>query len=215
MIEKVKSGLGRGSRKRGVATAPAPYFTTPSPNPSNGDPCSATSGVVSTSRRPSWLSPGWSPTEPPCADTRQDHQLDPAEGHDPAPFMHLLVTPELSPVHASPAAGLASPAAGGFWPGSCAWSPRLGGGMAAPAGCADRAAPWLPATARLGGGRLRAPGEGGRRRWLKTGRRGDDHRWGSAVRRAGAISGITGRICRWPRTGCARRAWPRPPRHGR
>jgi DDE superfamily endonuclease len=52
------------SPRRGSASS------TPSPNPSNGDPCNAGPGAASTSRKPRWLSPGWSPTAPPPADHR-------------------------------------------------------------------------------------------------------------------------------------------------
>src|SRR5512132_3601286 len=77
--------------------------STPSPNQNNGGPCSATLAAATTSRRPPWPSPGWSPTAPP----RGDHMAASLPGqHTLAPIVHLLVTRREREIAALVATGL-------------------------------------------------------------------------------------------------------------
>ena len=68
--QKPRQGRRRPAKPplAGTAARPSPpggsASSTPSPNPSNGGPCSATPAAASTSRKPPWPSPGWSPTAP-------------------------------------------------------------------------------------------------------------------------------------------------------
>src|SRR6266545_559731 len=85
------------SRRGGSAS------NTRSLNPSSGGRCNATSAAANTSTRPSRPSPGWSPTAPPCADRREDHQTNAPGKHAPTSIAHQPVnaSPNIGPINGS------------------------------------------------------------------------------------------------------------------